>query len=199
MRQRRSWRRSAAALLALALWLVPGPSPAIVMACSCLGRSMQAAAADPELVVFTGIAQPPGVGGVPVVLTRWFKGQPHERVVTLDGRGFVDPNGGSCGTNAPLPGTEWIFVSERNELGRYGVSACSIHAELTTESGRNLLAEAVRELGPGTLDPGTREPAGPVPPNDIPAELIVAGTLGAGVLILVVAVLAGTVLRRRGA
>ena len=199
MRQGRWSRRLAVLPLALALWLVPGPSPAVVMACTCIGQDMQGAAANPEQVVFTGVAQPPEAEGVPVVLTRWFKGQPPDPVVTLDARGFVDPNGGSCGTNAPLSGTEWIFASARNELGRYGVSACGIHAELTTQEGRALLADAVRVLGPGTLDPGIGDPAGPVSPSEIPAELIVAGTLGAAVLVLGLVVLAGVVSRRRGA
>src|SRR5919112_3163462 len=94
--------------LALALALLPGIGPQIAFACSCaaLDDPVAEAAVDPGSVIFAGVAQPPGPrGDVPITLTRWFKGPtPAMPVVLLDGSGFEDPMGGSCGTNAPTPG-----------------------------------------------------------------------------------------------
>ena len=67
--------------------------------------------------------------------------------------------GGMCGTLAPGAGTEWIFVTGRNEVGRYDVSLCTTHAPLDTESGRGLLTEAVAVFGPAVVPEEPPQPA----------------------------------------
>lgn len=156
-------------LLALALMVtIRVAVPQIAVACSCAidEAPMQAAAADPTVSVFTGIAGPFEAAGVQVKITRWFQGAtPPSGIAVLDPGGFNDPASGfgnSCGVNAPGQGSEWIFIAGRDEVGRYGVSLCSTHAPLAAAEGQLLLAEAEAVFGP---------PAVPEPPladrNDI--------------------------------
>ena len=176
-------------------------TPRVVVACSCMapepGRSaMDAAAADASISVFTGIAGPQGPDGVPVVLTRWFRGAaPPVAQVMLDPVGFVDPMGGMCGTVAPGLGTEWIFAATRNDTGRFDVHLCTTHAPLDSDVGQTLLADAVAVFGAATVP----EPSPAAAPEPEPGSAL------DGVVPIVLAVLFGggvvagafVVLRRR--
>ena len=193
--------RALAALgLAIGLVLLPGTRPQIAVACSCAGSEdpIGDAAADPDAAVFAGIAQLPERGGdVPIVLTRWFKGPAPTPVVALDGSWFDDPSGASCGTAAPTPGQEWIFVASASERATFAVSSCSPHGPVGQPHGRDLLDAAIGRFGPGLVGPSASEPppgssSGPM--DAPPAGIVVAGTLAAAVLVLVGAVL---VARRR--
>jgi hypothetical protein len=183
--------RLAAVPLALALALFPGVEPQMVFACSCVAFDdpVVEAATDPASVVFAGVAQPPGPGGdVPVTLTRWFKGaRPAAPVVLLDGSGFIDPMGGSCGTHAPRPGQEWVFVTGPTERATYGVSMCTPHGPVTESHGAELLGAAIARYGPGTVTPVEAE--APQGPSGIPPELVLGATLASAVVVLGLAVL----------
>jgi hypothetical protein len=121
---------------------------------------------------------------------------PPSGIAVLDPAGFIDPMGGSCGTNPPGQGTEWIFVAGRNEIGRYGVSLCSTHAPLAAPEGQALLTAAEDVFG---------APAVPVPPiaddNDIdttsPLDTILPFVLGGLFAVGLVGGLFG-ILGRRG-
>jgi hypothetical protein len=185
--------------LALALALLPGVGPQIAVACSCAASDdpVRDAAADPNTVIFAGVAQPPGVrGDVPITLTRWFKGPPPAvPVVLLDGAGFLDPNGGMCGTHAPTPGREWVFVTGPTERATYGVSLCSPHGPVGEPHGAELLGAAIARYGPGTVaavEPGADPPG----PNGLAPELVLGATLGAAVLVLALAAVAGIIRSR---
>ena len=149
--------RSLVLVLAMTLGfaIVSLVAPPPTVACSCMQsfQPMLEAKADPTLSVFTGTAGANEAQGVAVRLTRWFRGAiPPSGVAVLDPAGFVDPMGGMCGTTAPTNGTEWIFATGRNAIGRYDVSLCTTHAPLDSDLGRELLAEAVAVFGP-PVDP----------------------------------------------
>ena len=209
-------RRTVVAMLAFSLALLVRPVEVPpVAACSCMMPSdrMADAAREPRTAVFSGLVGVPTPEGVPVGLTRWFKGSPPAAVVLLDGRGFEDPMGGMCGTNQPPTGTEWIFVAWFNEQGRFAVDLCSTHADLATPEGKQLLADAETVFGPAEPIPvvtapplvaATVRPTGTATPADaIPAggpqipvgAVLIAG--GAAILVLLgVALLLAA--RRRG-
>ncbi len=168
--------RSLVLVLAMTLGfaIVSLVAPPPTVACSCMQsfQPMLEAKADPTLSVFTGTAGANEAQGVAVRLTRWFRGAiPPSGVAVLDPAGFVDPMGGMCGTTAPTNGTEWIFATGRNAIGRYDVSLCTTHAPLDSDLGRELLAEAVAVFGP------------PVIPEPPPAELDPLPDVGSIVLI----------------
>ncbi len=190
-------------LLALALTVsIRVAIPPIAVACSCAMNEapMQAAAADPNVSVFTGIAGPFEAAGVQVKITRWFQGAiPPSGIAVLDPGGFNDPASGfgnSCGIDAPGRGSEWIIIAGRDEVGRYGVSLCSTHAPLAAAEGQLLLADAEAVFGP---------PAVPVPPlpddNEIdttsPIETVLPFVLGGLFAVGLVGGLFG-ILGRRG-
>ena len=164
-------RRLGLLILALALGLGARLAlPPLTIACSCamLDQPMHLAAADPASNVFTGRAGPLVADGVAITLTGWFHGPPPPAgVAWLDPAGFVDPMGGSCGTNPPTVGTEWIFVAGRNQVGRYDMSLCSTAAPVDTDQGQALLAEATEVFGPPVIRdpvlPGTKPSAKPEP------------------------------------
>jgi hypothetical protein len=146
---------------------------------------MEDAAANPAAAVFTGIAGPREPVGVQIRVTRWFHGPLTGSVVTLDGQGFNDPDGASCGTEAPPVGTEWIFISSRDGRGLYGVSLCTVHAPLSTDVGAELLADAMLTFGDEVVvEP--EAPTGGDPSGDATVEpALVLGLVGAaGVLVL---------------
>ena len=195
----RTVRAFAAIAFALALAALPGVRPQIAFACSCVAFDdpIREAAADETTAVFAGIAQPPGArGDVPIVLTRWFKGTPPAAVVLLDGAGFVDPFGGMCGTAAPTPGQEWIFVAGPGERGTFGVSMCSPHGPVLEPHGKALLDAAVARYGPGSVAVADADDP-PMAASGLAPELVLAGTLGAAGLVFVLAALAWR--RSRGA
>lgn len=146
---------------------------------------MHAAALDPTSNVFTGRAGSLEQAGVAVQLTGWFRGAaPPAGVAWLDPAGFVDPMGGSCGTNPPTAGTEWIFVATRNTVGRYDMNLCSTAAALDTDQGQELLAEAVDVFGPPTT------PAAPVPTAGADAGVDATDLVASVIPILLVALFA---------
>jgi hypothetical protein len=173
--------------------------PPITVACSCamLEAPMEAAAGDASVSVFTGIAGPSQAAGVQVRITRWFQGAvPPSGIAVLDPAGFIDPMGGSCGTNAPGVGTEWIFIAGRNEVGRYGVSLCSTHAPLAAPEGQALLASAQDVFGAPAV------PVEPVadPPDDgtaSPIDAVLPIVLGGLFAVGLVGGLFGILGRRR--
>ena len=210
-------RRTIVALIALSLVLVVRPvSIPSAVACSCLmsGDAMADAAKEPRTAVFTGIVGVPTPEGVPVGLTRWFKGSPPAAVVLLDSRGFEDPMGGMCGTHRPPTASEWIFVAWFNERARFDVNMCSTHANVATPEGQKLLADAEAVYGPAEPIPvATAPPAAvdtprptssPVPAGAVNAPaagpqiptgvLLMAG--GAGILFLLGVALVLTARRR---
>jgi hypothetical protein len=179
--------RSLLPLLAMTLGLavVSLAAPPPTVACSCMQsfQPMLEAKADPTLSVFTGTAGANEAAGVAVRLTRWFRGAiPPSGVAVLDPAGFVDPMGGMCGTNAPTTGTEWIFATGRNAIGRYDVSLCTTHAPLDSDLGRELLAEAVAVFGPPMIPEPPPPPAEPDPLSDlgsiVPIGLALVGAVG---------------------
>ncbi len=175
----------------LALALTSLAAPPVTVACSCAfsEHPMQEAAAGNETSVFTGVAGPLEPDGVRVALTRWFHGAPPpDGIAMLDPSGFVDPNGGSCGTNPPPAGTEWIFAAWRDETGRFSMNLCSTAAALETDQGRNLITEALAVFGePIVLQPTDAPPA---TGDDVAATL--SSILPTGIAILVgVALLVG--------
>jgi hypothetical protein len=201
-------RRTFVALIALTLVLLVRPvavAPAMACSCAMFENPMAGAAKEPRGAVFSGVVGVPTPEGVPVGLTRWFKGSPPAAVVMLDSRGFDDPMGGSCGTNRPPAGSEWIFIAWLNERARFDVNLCSVHADLATPEGQTLLKEAAAVFGPtqplpvataepvplataravpaATADPGAPAPDGPRIPAGV---LLMAGggtllaVLGAG-------------------
>ena len=168
--------------------------PAVTVACSCAvpDHPMRDAAASPDLSVFAGIAGPLEGDGVRVVLTRWFRGLPPPTgIAVLDPAGFVDPNGGSCGTNPPGVGEEWIFALARNDVGRYGMSLCTTAAAIATDVGRELLAEATTVFGPGLPPVATAPPGGTTTPSDDPLSAIGSMAIPAVFLAAAIAVVAG--------
>jgi hypothetical protein len=174
--------------------------PATTVACSCAmpDHPMRDAAASPDLSVFSGVAGPLEGNGVRVALTRWFRGiPPPTGIAVLDPAGFVDPNGGSCGTNPPGAGEEWIFALGRNAVGRYDMSLCSTAAATTTDLGRDLLAEATAVFGPGLQPVATAPPGGSTTPSDDPLSTI--GSMAIPVVFFAAAIgVVGTYLILRG-
>lgn len=212
-------RRTVVALIALSLVLVVRPidiPTAAACSCAMLDDPMAEALKEPRTAVFTGLVGMPTPEGVPVAVSRWFKASPPGPVVLLDSRSFEDPMGGSCGTNRPPAGSEWIFIAWLNERARFDVNMCSTHADLASPEGQALLKDAVAAFGeappvPDVTEPpaepvatvspaGPGDPADPADPVAPPEPSVPAGVLlmagGAGLLLLlgVAAVLVG----RRG-
>ena len=99
-----------------------------------------------------------------------------------------------CGTNAPPPGTSWIWVASLLE-GETDLNTglCNPQAQLGTPEGDAMVADASKTFGGVVLqDPSAPPEAAPSPP--VPADMapvILAGTIGLGlVLFLGVALLA---------
>lgn len=165
-------------------------APPVTVACSCAfsERPMQEAATRDDTSVFTGVAGPLEPDGVRIALTRWFHGPlPSDVVAMLDPAPFKDPNGASCGTNPPPPGSEWIFAAWRDEVGRYSMNLCTTAASLGTDQGRVLLEEAIAVFGEPTIPQATDPPTAE---GDVFST--VAAVLPTGLAILVgVALLVG--------
>lgn len=159
---------------------------------------------DARVAVFSGVVERSDARGHPVTVTRWFQrdGIDVPRV-WLDPRSFGD-GGGDCTTTALPIGTEWIFITSRQE-GLYTAGACAPHARLSTAEGQAMRAEAVATFGQGR-PPATAPPAvvslppSPPPPRAAPEALgsIAVGVISVVALVLGVEVLVGLigVLRR---
>lgn len=177
--------------LIIGLFAVAFPRPTMACSCAMVEQPMRAAAAEGGASVFTGIAGRLEPIGVAVRITRWFQGAvPPNGIAVLDPRGFQDPMGGSCGTHAPGPGTEWIFIAGRDDIGRYGVSMCTTHAPLDSEQGQTLLADAITVFGPGGV-PETVAASPPASSTGDPAGLVATVVPVAIAFLFAIGLLAG--------
>lgn len=134
----------AALLLAVALVAAIGgllTTPRPVGACSCAPFGTMREYARAENAVFTGTAGVRERRGVPVAVDRWMWGIGAAPVVWLAATSFGD--GAACGTQAPQPGTAWIWVAWRPEDGDFATGLCSPAGNLATAEGRALLADAL--------------------------------------------------------
>ena len=174
-------------LLTTAVWLLAaGPT----FACSCAMPGPMQEYATADNAIFSGTAGLKDARGVPVEVETWFAGSGAAPIVYLAASSFGD--GSSCGTNAPTPGTRWIWVTWLGEgQGDPVTGLCSPHGQLGTPEGDAMLADAARTFG-GTpfavaTDPPEPAPAPLVPEGSEPA--IVVGTIGLGLAIFGGAVL----------
>jgi hypothetical protein len=186
-------RRVVLVAVVAALTLLVRPvavTPTVACSCAMDPDPIAAAAAEPGTSIFTGTMLAATPEGTPVQLTRWFGGPVPQPVVWLDNAGFEDPMGGSCGVNRPSPvGSEWIFVSGRDEVGLFRIGLCSTFGPLATDQGQELLASAERILGPPSVPLPSADPA-PVSPSDAGAgsvtavliPVLIAGAAVVGVL-----------------
>ncbi len=172
-------------VMGMSIVTLVAPPPTVACSCAMFDEPMKTARADPSVSVFTGTAGPPGQAGVPVRLTRWFQGAiPPSGVAVLDPQGFEDPMGGMCGTHAPISGTEWIFVTGRNQVGRYVVTMCTTHAPLDSDLGRDLLTDAVDVFGQPAI-PAPSASAEPASMSNVGSVLLIGlALLGAIGLVL---------------
>lgn len=134
---------------------------------------------DPRTIVLTGT---PGVetpAGVPVAVTRWYAGGGIAPVVTLQ----VDhTEQSSCGTTAPPPGREHLFVVWRDDAGKLLFHLCSVAADLGTDDGRARFAQAQALFGAGV---GPDPTAAATDPPDAPAVARSILSMAAAVLLVV--------------
>ena len=193
--------RTLVRVLLVAGLLAIGPSlvlPGRIVACSCMGpQPLEVYAADGS-VIFAGRVDGRDARGVRVAVSRWFAGEGAAPVAWISGD---FGNGASCGVGSePVVGSQWIWVAWRPEDGGDpSISICAPTAELTSQEGQQLLAEAQRTFGPGTVEPTGPSPADPLEPSATagpdPAVVIAgAGVLAAGLLVLAGAAL---IARRR--
>lgn len=178
-------------VLTTAVWLMAaGPT----VACSCAMPGPMDTYATADYAIFSGTAGPQDARGVPVRVATWFSGEGAAPLVYLGASSFGDS--AACGTNAPPPGTAWVWVAYHAEEGVLGSGLCSPHGQLGTPEGDALLAEATRVYG-GVVLSDPSEPTDPAPSPPVPADLapvILAGTIG---LALVIFVGVALVARRR--
>jgi hypothetical protein len=160
-----------------------------VVACSCMGpQPLEVYAADGH-VIFAGRVDGRDAGGVRVAVSRWFAGDGAAPVVWITGD-FGD--GAGCGVGSePSVGSQWIWVAWRPEdSGDPSISICAPTAELPSQEGQQLLAEAQRTFGSGLLEEAAPDPADPAEPAGAapgvdPAVVVAGGVvLAAGILVL---------------
>jgi len=188
-------------LVAGLLAIVPSVArPGPVVACSCMApQPLETYAAD-DAVILAGRVDGRDAGGVRVAVSRWFAGEGAAPVAWISGD-FGD--GASCGVGSePSLGSHWIWVAWRPEdSGDLSINMCAPTAELSSQEGQRLLAEAQRTLGPGLVQPAGPGAADPVEPgvgvSGLDPAVVVAG---GGVLAAAILVLAGVahIARRRG-
>ena len=159
--------RTAPGILALLVGLSIGAlaMPRAAVACSCVGPEdqLRMAGRDPRSVVLTGTPGAETPAGVPVTVTRWYVGRGPAPVVTLR-VDHIDES--SCGTTAPPPGREHLFVVWRDDDGKLLFHLCSVAADLATDDGRARFAQAQALFGAGV---GPDPTAGATDPPDAPA------------------------------
>ena len=158
----------------LALGLVNLTMPAPASACSCVPPDMIIAdIGGSDEVAFVGEPALPNPLGIPVTVTSWFGGPAPSPVVTLAVEGG---HGASCGTDGPPPGGQYLFVASPNGDGRYGISLCSVVADLSTPEGQALLAQTAGILGAPSPVGG----APPEPTADLGQTIMANVPLGLG-------------------
>jgi hypothetical protein len=173
-----------------------------VVACSCAVPTSLAEQATAEHAIFAGTADVLQARGVPVVVERWFWGAGAAPVVWLTAESFGD-DGGSCRTNVPPPGSQWIWVAwlPGNE-GDFGTGLCSPSGNLATPEGQAMFDEAVATfVGAPIPSPEPVLTAAPATsPSAAPADrtgLVVGGAIAIASLALFGAIV--LVARRRAA
>jgi hypothetical protein len=167
-------RRNVATMLVLLVGLgfVGLAIPRAAVACSCVAPDdiLRGAGEDVRSAVLTGVPGAATPAGVPVTVSRWFTGAGAAPVVFLDVEGIQES---SCGTNAPPPGHEYLFVVWRDDAGRFSYHGCSVAADLATDDGQARLAHAQSVFGP----PSTPEPQAGAPASDPVQDAIGAATM----------------------
>ena len=184
-------------LVAGLLAIVPSLAlPEWVAACSCMGpQPLEVYAADGS-VIFVGRVDGRDARGVRVAVSRWFAGKGAAPVAWIGGD---FGNGASCGVGSePVVGSQWIWVAWRPEDGGDpSISICAPTAELTSQEGQQLLAEATRTFGPGIVEPTDPSPAEPLEPASSAGPDAAVVVAGVGVLTAGLLVLAGAALIAR--
>lgn len=180
-----------AAAVAVVLWAHTAAPPA--SACSCVGpQPMAAYAIEPRSAVLTGVPGPLSARGVPVQVTRWFKGPGATRVVWLSADSFGEQSA-ACQRTPPTIGRELGLVLYMPEDGSDpSGSICTPIAESQSDEGQRMLAEAVATFGAPAVPVDAAAPVeGDGPFDDLVALAPAMGALvaGAALLALVIAVL----------
>ena len=149
--------------------------PRPVAACSCVGFTTWKEAVTPETAVFSGTAGQRQARGVPVRVERWFQGMGAAPNVWLTAGSFNGNPGvsSSCGINAPLAGSTWLWVAYPAENGDWGTGLCSPAGDLSTAEGAAMLKEALAAFAGGAIIPqeATPEPTADAAPTPGPADL----------------------------
>lgn len=184
-----------------------GPPP--VAACSCVGpQPMSAYVAEPRTSVVTGVPGSLGDRGVPVRVTRWFKGPGASSIIWLSGDSF-GLQSAACQRTPPTPGVELILVLWMPEDGSDpSGSICTPMATLVSAEGRAMFEDAMATFGPAAPAPspapsGSPAPAGSPATGDetgssgggVDPALLAAAVVAAALVLLLVAV--GLVVARR--
>jgi hypothetical protein len=183
------------------------------VACSCVApQSMAAYAAEPRTSVLTGVPGALGERGVPVRVTRWFKGPGAEAIVWLSARSF-GPQSAACQRMPPTVGQELILVLWMPEDGSdpHG-GICTPTAALASPEGQAMFQDSMRTFGQGaaapspvpeTSSPSPNTAASPVaggggePASGGPDPVLVMSVIAAVALMLAIVLAAGLAVRRR--
>lgn len=137
--------------------------PSRVLACSCVApRPLAEMATRPDNMLVVATVGPVVGGGLDptTVLTieRVFTGELPAQVLVQG----IGEQSAACQLGARAD-ERWVFGIYRSPEGRYSVSSCGINAQLGTQEGEALLAEAVGLFGEGQTPAAEPEqPAGPV-------------------------------------
>ncbi len=185
-------RRSALLSGLTALVLVTVLAPGAAKACSCVPPDMIfESIGDPDggSAVFSGLVGPAVGAHVPVQVIEWFGGPPPAAVVSLT---IDSAETSSCGTTAPPPGRQFLFLSYEIGDGTYGLNLCSPAADLATVDGQGMRDQVIAKLGP-PFGVATAPPEPTAPTTTIfgmavdPGQIVVFG----GALTLAVVLVGG--------
>jgi hypothetical protein len=174
-----------------------------VVACSCAVGQTLKEFATADNAIFTGTA---GIGearGVPVAVDRWLWGPNGAPQIWLSASSFG--NSSSCSTNAPPPGTQWLWVTWLSrEDGSFGSGLCAPAFDLATPEGKAKLAEALTVFESVVPPAPSAEPTmdAPLSPAATPDPIATtrdgaAATILGGLLIGSVALFGGLILVAR--
>lgn len=193
-------RRLAGFLILACILVVPAShatAPGAV-ACSCAQpQPLANIARDPDAVSFVGVAGREEAAGVPVQVSRWFRGFGMAQVVWLDPGNLQGGNdGGLCGTEPLQPGTEWVIVGWRMER-HVLVDMCSPHALTDDAQGRQMLRDLTAAFGPGAPVVVTPPPEAPSTIATLMPMVTALVAIAAGMIALSAAILALFAIRDR--
>jgi hypothetical protein len=178
----------------LAVLLVVAFAPTAAKACSCVPPDMiidSLGAPDDQSVVFSGRVGPAAGNQVPIEVTGWFGGPPPAGIVIVE---VAPGDGASCGTTAPPAGRQLLFVSYEVGNGSYGMSLCSVAADLATPDGQATLQAVTAKLGPPfavAQAPPTSDPELEPTAISATAELAAVALPVGGALLVAVLVVGG--------